>query len=87
MRRDSVTPRNISKEDIMDMTKMDTEDAGQWGVVYSYGSVLAVFQNEQDAQYEAASFGGAVVRIARNLFTAVREMGATATFGNQSRPA
>lgn len=71
----------------MDITKMESEDAGDWGVVYSYGSVLAVFQNEQDAQNEAATFGGAVVRIARNLFTAVSEMGAAATLGNQSRPA
>ncbi|AHL77635.1 hypothetical protein CH92_09930 [Stutzerimonas stutzeri] len=70
----------------MDITKMDTDDAGSWGVVYSYGSVLAVFQNEQDAQNEAASFGGAVVRIARDFLTAVSEMGATATLGNQSRP-
>jgi nitrous oxide reductase accessory protein NosL len=59
----------------MDTTRLDTEDAGQWGVVYSYGSVLAVFENEQDAQDEATSFGGAVVRVARDVWTAFCEAG------------
>ena len=59
----------------MDTTRLDTEGAGQWGVVYSYGSVLAMFENEQDAQDEAASFGGAVVRIARDVWTAFCEAG------------
>jgi hypothetical protein len=60
----------------MDATPLDHNDVGQWGVVYSYGSVLAIFENEQDAQDEATSFGGAVVRIARNVWTAFCEAGA-----------
>ncbi|HCJ29339.1 MAG TPA: hypothetical protein DHV63_08610 [Pseudomonas sp.] len=65
---------------------MDTEDAGHWGVVYSYGSVLAVFDNEREALEEAASFGGAAVRIARNALAAISEAGAIATLANQPRP-
>ncbi|MFG3454182.1 MULTISPECIES: hypothetical protein [Pseudomonadaceae] len=70
----------------MDTMKIDSEDAGQWGVVYSYGSVLAMFENEQDAQNEAASFGGAVVRIARNIWTALCETGVTASIPGEPLP-
>ena len=70
----------------MDTMKIDSEDAGQWGVVYSYGSVLAMFENEQDAQNEAASFGGAVVRIARNIWTALCETGVTAAIPGEPLP-
>ncbi|QGZ31436.1 hypothetical protein [Stutzerimonas stutzeri] len=71
----------------MENTNTDSANAGDWGVVYSYGSVLAVFQSEQDAQDEAASFGGAVVRIARSVLTAISEAGVATTVGNQTRPA
>jgi hypothetical protein len=57
----------------MDTTRLGTEDTRLWGVVYSYGSVLAMFDNEQDAQDEATSFNGAVVRIARDVWTAFCE--------------
>ena len=63
----------------MDIMKADSEVTEQWGVVYSYGSVLAVFENEQDAQSEAISFGGAVVRLARSLWNTISEPGATAS--------
>ncbi|WP_417777169.1 hypothetical protein [Stutzerimonas xanthomarina] len=52
----------------MDFIKADSENSGRWGVVYSYGSVLAVFDNEQDAQLEAIGFGGVVVRLACSLW-------------------
>ena len=55
----------------MDTTTMDRQDAEQWGVVYSYGGVLALFESEQDARNEALSFNGAVVRVARNLWSAL----------------
>jgi hypothetical protein len=71
----------------MDIVKMDTEDAGHWGVVYSYGSVLATFENEQDAQNEADCFGGAAVRIARNIWTAICEAGLATTGPDEPRPA
>lgn len=45
--------------------------AEQWGVVYPYGSVLAIFENEQDALSEASCFGGAVVRIVQEVWSAV----------------
>lgn len=61
----------------MNVTAADSQDAGQWGVVYFYGSVLVTFENEQDAQNEATSFGGAVVRIVRNVWTALCETNAT----------
>lgn len=63
----------------MDAIKLDGEESGQWGVVYSYGSVLAVFDNEQDAQNEAACFGGSVVQLARNVWTALCTTHLTAT--------
>lgn len=47
----------------MDTKTVAMKRAEQWGVVYSYGSVLAIFDNEQDALLEASSFGGAAVRI------------------------
>lgn len=47
----------------MDTKTVAMTGAEQWGVVYSYGSVLAVFDNEQDALLEANSFGGATVRL------------------------
>ncbi len=47
----------------MDTKTVAMKGAEQWGVVYSYGSVLAIFENEQDALLEANSFGGAAVRI------------------------
>lgn len=47
----------------MDTKTVAMKRAEQWGVVYSYGSVLAIFENEQDALLEADSFGGAAVRI------------------------
>lgn len=52
----------------MDCIKADNESMNHWGVVYSYGSVLTVFDNEQDARTEAIGFGGAVVRLACNLW-------------------
>lgn len=55
----------------MDTAKLDGEEAGHWGVVYSYGSVLAVFDNEQEALNEAACFGGAAVQLARSVWTAL----------------
>jgi hypothetical protein len=55
----------------MDVTTVDNQDAAEWGVVYSYGSVLALFDTEQDAQNEALSFGGAVVRVARSVWSAL----------------
>jgi hypothetical protein len=60
----------------MDIIKADTDNTEQWGVVYSYGSVLAVFENEQDAQNEATGFGGAVVRLAKTLWNSISEPGA-----------
>lgn len=57
----------------MDIMKADTEVTAQWGVVYSYGSVLAVFENEQDAQSEAIGFGGAVVQLAKTLWNTISE--------------
>ena len=60
----------------MDTTQMDIEYTGCWGVVYSYGGVLAVFENEQDAQKEAAGFSGAVVRIARNILSVIGDAAA-----------
>lgn len=57
----------------MDIMKADSEVTAQWGVVYSYGSVLAVFENEQDAQSEAISFGGAVVQLAKTLWNTISE--------------
>ncbi len=62
----------------MDATTVDRKDAAQWGVVYSYGSVLAMFDSEQDAQNEALSFGGAVVQLARNVWTALCDTDASA---------
>ncbi|WP_407290787.1 hypothetical protein [Stutzerimonas zhaodongensis] len=62
----------------MGTTTVDMPEAEQWGVVYSYGSVLALFENELDAQNEASSFGGAVVRVARNLWSALCDTGASA---------
>jgi pantothenate kinase type III len=87
MRRNSATNRKNRQEKLMDIVKMDTEDAGQWGVVYSYGSVLATFENEQDAQNEADCFGGAAVRIARNIWTAICEAGLATTGPDEPRPA
>lgn len=57
----------------MDITTqaMVQNPAEQWGVVYPYGSVLAIFENEQDALSEASCFGGAVVRIVREALSAV----------------
>lgn len=52
-----------------------TKDATDWGVVYSYGSVLALFDTEQDARDEASCYGGAVVRLARQVWTAISEAG------------
>ncbi|WP_217473982.1 hypothetical protein [Stutzerimonas stutzeri] len=60
----------------MDITQMENNDASYWGVVYSYGGVLTVFENEQDAQNEAAGFSGAVVRIARSILSAIGDAGA-----------
>lgn len=57
----------------MDIIKADTENTERWGVVYSYGSVLAVFENEQDAQNEALGFGGAVVQLAKTLWNSISE--------------
>jgi len=71
MRRDFVTFRKTLRMTPMDAIKLDGEEAGHWGVVYSYGSVLAVFDNEQDAQNEAACFGGAAVQIALSVWTAL----------------
>ena len=51
----------------MDTKTVAIKRAEQWGVVYSYGSVLAVFENEQDALLEANSFGGAAVRIVQEV--------------------
>ncbi|MGM3388049.1 hypothetical protein KXR94_10385 [Stutzerimonas stutzeri] len=62
----------------MDISSVEGQDVVQWGVVYSYGSVLAMFDTEQDAQNEAALFGGAVVRLARNLWSALCEPGMVA---------
>jgi len=62
----------------MDTTTVEQPDAEQWGVVYSYGSVLALFENELDAQNEALSFGGAVVRVARGLWSALCDTGVSA---------
>ncbi len=62
----------------MDIKKADAEITEQWGVVYSYGSVLTVFENEQDAQNEAAGFGGAVVRLVKTLWNSISEPGALA---------
>lgn len=61
----------------MDVTSTNGQDTMQWGVVYSYGSVLTMFDTEQDAQDEAISFGGAVVQLARNVWTALCEPAAT----------
>jgi len=55
----------------MDFIKADCANPDRWGVVYSYGSVLAVFDNEQDARMEAISFGGAVVRLACSLWNSL----------------
>lgn len=60
----------------MDVTTVEMQDTADWGVVYSYGSVLALFDSEQDAQNEALSFGGAVVRVARTVWSALCETGA-----------
>ncbi len=57
----------------MDRSTIETENHGQWGVVYSYGSVLAVFDSEQDAQNEATLFGGAVISLARQVWNATSE--------------
>lgn len=70
----------------MDTTNMETENTSLWGVVYSYGSVLALFENEQDAQTEAASFGGAAVRIARNVWNAISDASAIAGDTDQPLP-
>lgn len=72
---DYVTSRNISKEKAyMDVATLDI-NSEQWGVVYSYGSVLATFENEQDAQNEALCFNGAVVRIARSAWSTICDAG------------
>lgn len=55
----------------MDTTTVAAKGAEQWGVVYPYGSVLAIFENEQEALSEANCFGGAVVRIVRDVWNAV----------------
>jgi len=47
----------------MNTTVMTHDEASQWGVVYGYGSVLAIFANEVEALVEASAFGGAVVKI------------------------
>ncbi|MGE6530617.1 hypothetical protein ACQKEM_16695 [Pseudomonas sp. NPDC077382] len=57
----------------MDFIKVDNGNPERWGVVYSYGSVLTVFDNEQDAQTEAISFGGAVVRLACSLWNTLNK--------------
>lgn len=57
----------------MDATTVDAKDTGQWGVVYPYGGVLTTFGNEQDAQTEATTFGGTVVRIVRQVCSVARE--------------
>ncbi|MGK9067385.1 hypothetical protein [Stutzerimonas chloritidismutans] len=57
----------------MDVTTVDSQDAVQWGVVYSYGSVLTLFETEQDALNEASTFGGAVVQMARTVWSALCE--------------
>ena len=51
----------------MDTKTVAVKCAEKWGVVYSYGSVLAIFENEQEALLEASRFGGAVVRIVQNV--------------------
>lgn len=55
----------------MDTTKTAVTGAERWGVVYPYGSVLAIFENEQEALSEASCFGGAVVRIVQDVWNAV----------------
>lgn len=47
----------------MNTTVMTHDEANQWGVVYGYGSVLAIFGNEVEALIEASAFGGVVVKI------------------------
>lgn len=65
----------------MDITTqaMLQNPAEQWGVVYPYGSVLAIFENEQDALSEASCFGGAVVRIVQEAWGAVSAGSESAT--------
>lgn len=63
--------QTVTWETYMDFIKADSENPDRWGVVYSYGSVLAVFDNEQDAQVEAIGFGGAVVRVACSLWNSL----------------
>lgn len=69
----------------MDIMKADTEVTAQWGVVYSYGSVLAVFENEQDAQSEAIGFGGAVVQLAKTLWNTISEPALIASTDDHAR--
>jgi hypothetical protein len=70
----------------MECIKADSASADQWAVVYGYGSVLATFENEHDAQAEATGFGGAVVRLARNLWSTLSVPDAVATAEGSSRP-
>lgn len=50
----------------MDSAMVVPKRAEQWAVVYSCGSVLVIFENEQDALCEASRFGGAAVRLVQN---------------------
>lgn len=70
----------------MDFIKADSGNPDHWGVVYSYGSVLAVFDNEQDARTEASGFGGAVVRLACSLWNTLNMTAEASTTEDQSQP-
>lgn len=71
----------------MDRSVITNETTGHWGVVYSYGSVLALFETEQDATREATCFGGAVVCIARQLWSTLSEAVPTALLADPPRSA
>jgi hypothetical protein len=64
-----------------------TNDAADWGVVYSYGSVLALFDTEQDARNEATCYGGAVVSLARQVWSAISEAASAELQPDQPKPA
>ena len=72
-------------ETVVDIIKADSGNPDRWGVVYSYGSVLAVFDNELDAQTEASGFGGAVVRLACSLWNTLNMAAEGSMTGDQSQ--